>query len=376
MSATAYDGIVEKRVFEMGPYTTVAGRPIKHVRVGYESIGTLNARRDNAILIIHYNRGTSHFAGRYKPDDELAGYWDAIVGPGKPLDTDRFFLVSADALCNTNARDGVTVTTGPSSLDPDTNRPYGMRFPQIQVRDLVNVQKALLESLGIAAPHAVMGASFGSMQTFEWAAAFPDLVSRIVCVIPSPFVEDYTAAYLKFMRDMITQDPDWQGGDYGSGPGPVKGLAMASRLMVLLALAPEWGQQFFARKWADPGKDPALDMGHDYASAAAIEAMAGLRLAATDANNFIYTQRANELFTLAGEPTLEAGLRHVRARVLLIPTPNDHILPIEPIRRARDLLRDQGNEVDYTEIVGPLGHLNGIFAIDQAAAAITRFLSR
>src|SRR5215468_5677603 len=168
-SAWAYDGLVEKKVFTLPSYTTVGGKPIKNVRVGYETYGTLNAAGDNAIFIPHFYSGTSHAAGKYAASDAAPGYWDAIIGSGKPIDTDKYFVVSADALVNINTKDPRVVTTGPATVDPDTGKPYGMKFPVVSFRDSVRVHKALVDSLGVKKLYAVVGASGGSMQAMEWA---------------------------------------------------------------------------------------------------------------------------------------------------------------------------------------------------------------
>src|SRR5574340_536566 len=142
-AVAAYDGVVEKKTFTLAAYTTVGGKTIKNVRVGYETYGTLNAAGDNAIFIPHFYSGTSHAAGKYDPKDAAPGYWDAIIGSGKPIDTDKYFVVSADTLANLNTKDPRVVTTGPASVDPDTGKPYGMRFPVVSYRDSVRVHKAL-----------------------------------------------------------------------------------------------------------------------------------------------------------------------------------------------------------------------------------------
>src|SRR5213594_112020 len=185
LAALAYDGPVEKKTFAMPQYQTVAGRTIKNVRVGYETYGTLNAARDNVVLVCHFFSGTSHAAGKYNPSDAAPGYWDAIIGSGKPLDTDRYFVVSSDTLVNLNVKDPNTITTGPASIDPDTGKAYGMTFPIVTIRDFVNVQKALLDSLGITRLRAVAGASMGALQALEWAAAYPDMVERVIPVLPA-----------------------------------------------------------------------------------------------------------------------------------------------------------------------------------------------
>ncbi|WP_029770511.1 homoserine O-acetyltransferase [Pseudogulbenkiania sp. MAI-1] len=375
--AFAYDGIVVKQTFELPtPLTTVGGATIKNVKVGYETIGTLNKAGDNAILIPHFFSGTSHFAGKYQPTDAAPGYWDAIVGPGKPLDTSKYFLIGVDTLANVNVKDGVTVTTGPASLNPETGKPYGMRFPQVQLRDSVNVQKALLDKLGVKKLHAVMGASMGSMQTYEWAAAYPEMVERIIPVIPSAGLNDYTLAKLADLSAAVKLDPKWKNGDYSAGAEPNDGMALALRMLTWMSLAPEWGEAKFGRKWADAAKDPAKDMSNGYAVNAYFNGVGQARGKALDANSLLYTVRANELFALGGKPALAEGLKQIKAKVLLLPTRNDQLLAVDETRKVRDQLQAQGNKVEYFELGGAAGHLNGIFGIAQASDAITRFLAQ
>src|SRR5436309_7388889 len=141
--------LTEKQFFTLPQYTTVGGKPIKNVRVGYETYGKLNAAGDNAVFVPHFFSGTSHAAGRYKADDKAAGYWDAIIGPGKAIDTDKYYVVSADTLANLNAKSPMVGTTGPASINPETAKPYGSSFPVITMGDSVRVHKALVDSLGV-----------------------------------------------------------------------------------------------------------------------------------------------------------------------------------------------------------------------------------
>ena len=373
--ALAYEGLVAKQVFELpGAYTTVGGETIAKVKVGYETIGNLNAAGDNAILIPHYFSGNSHFAGRYREDDETRGYWDAIVGSGKPLDTDKYFLIGVDSLANLNTKDGVTVTTGPASVDPATGKPYGMRFPQVQIRDFVNVQKALLDRLGVKRLHAVMGASMGSFQAYEWAVAYPEMVERIIPVISGASQDPYGIERLRHWRQVVMLDPKWNKGDYFGGPEPVDGLVMAFRLITLEALAPEWADANHGRKWAAPDKDPARSMDNAYSVEAWFDKTAAARAATADADSLIYLARACELFQVGGKGSQEEGLRAVRAKTLLLPSHNDQLLYVEATRKVRDLLAAQGTPVEYQELEGPMGHLNGLVGIAQAGERIRSFL--
>ena len=374
--ALAYDGLVAKQSFDYpGVFTTVGGAPIKQVRVGYETLGKLDAAGSNAILIPHFFSGTSHFAGRYKADDKAPGYWDAIVGPGKPLDTDKYFLISVDSLCNINTKDGITVTTGPASIDPDTGKPYAMRFPEVQIHDFVTIQKALLDKLGVKKLHAVMGASMGSLQSYEWAATYPAMVERLIAVIPAAQIDAYGIERVRHWGDIIKLDPAWKHGDYYGGPEPIDGLVMAFKVLSLDTLSPEWGDAAFGRKWADPAKDPAKSWDNQYAVEAAADASALARAKNTDADNLICLARANELFTVGGKETLEEGLKAIKAKTLLLPSRNDHLLFPEATRHVRDLLQAQGTKVEYQELAGPMGHVNGVVGMGQAADTITKFLS-
>ena len=171
-------------------FTTQSGRTLKNVKVGWESYGTLNADKSNAILICHFFSGNSHAAGKYAEAEKVAGYWDAIIGPGKAIDTTKYFVFSSDTLVNLNAGRSQRDDHGPASIDPDTGKPYGIQrerkgFPIVSIRDFIEVQKKLVDSLGIKKLHMVGGASMGGLQTYEWAAAYPDMVGRIMPVISS-----------------------------------------------------------------------------------------------------------------------------------------------------------------------------------------------
>jgi homoserine O-acetyltransferase len=141
--------LTEKKFFTLPQYTTAGGKTIKNVRVGYETYGKLNAAGDNAIFIAHFFSGTSHAAGRYKADEKTAGYWDAIIGPGKAIDTDKYFVVSADTLVNLNVKSPMVGTAGPATVNPDTGKPYGSSFPVVSMKDSVRVHKALVVWLGV-----------------------------------------------------------------------------------------------------------------------------------------------------------------------------------------------------------------------------------
>src|SRR4029450_794063 len=298
-------------------YTTVGGQAIKNVRLCHATYGPLNGVRDNVILICHFYSGNSHAAGKYKASDVAPGYWDAIIGAGKPIDTDKFFVVSSDTLANLNVKDPNTITPGPASINPDTGKPYAMSFPIVTIRDFVNVQKALLDSLGVKTLHAVMGASMGALQSYEWAAAYPGMVQRIVPVIGAPEIDAYSVGWLNIWAAPIMLDPKWNHGDYYGKDEPVEGLALALKTVTLHARHYGWAAKTFGRKWAGPDKDPPTGGGSKFAIEDALDKVALARAKASDANSFLYLAKANQLFVTGHKGTLEAGLRDVRAWVLV-----------------------------------------------------------
>lgn len=369
--AAAYDGPVKKEVFTMPAYTTVNGKTIKNVRVGYESYGTLNAAKDNVILICHYFTGTSHAAGKYKPEDAAPGYWDAIIGAGKAIDTDKYFVVSSDTLLNVNTKDPNVTTTGPSTINPDTGKAYGLTFPVVSFRDFVNVQKALLDSLGIKKLVAVAGASGGGIQATEWAAAYPDMVERVIAAIaPGLEIDGYGVGVLNLWSTPITMDPKWNSGDYYGREEPTEGVTQALKLLALTLASDGGTEKRFGRKWAVPDKDPGAALGNLYAIEDGLYKGGAARAKTVDANHFLYLVKTNQLFSVTAET------KRIKAKFLFVPAKSDPLFPPWMARRATETLRAQGNVAEVFEIDGDGGHYDGLFQISQASAAIRDFLGR
>jgi homoserine O-acetyltransferase/O-succinyltransferase len=365
-AAFAYDGVVEKRIFEMESYTTVGGRTLRMVLMGYETYGKLSPEGNNAILITPFFGGTSHAAGKYGADDPSPGYWDDLIGPGRPVDTNRFFVISVDGLANPNVKDGMTVTTGPASMDPDTSKRYGMSFPVITVRDFVNVQKALIHQLGVVKLQAVMGASMGGMQAFEWAAAYPDMVERIIPIVGAPQCDAFEIARLESWVAPILLDPHWSGGDYYGKVEPTEGVKVAMKAVLIDTRHPDWADRTFGRRWASPDRDPAESMQNLYAVQQYLEEGASQLAARYDANHLIYQVRAIQLFSV-GKP-----LSGLKAKVLLVSARNDLLFPPAQANEIRNL---PATRAEFFLLEGSLGHMDGIVSLSQASAAIGGFLS-
>lgn len=371
--ATVNSQLVEKKEFVTENFTTHGGESIAEVRVGWESYGTLNAAKDNVILITHFFSGNSHAAGRYAETDAFPGYWDAIIGPGKAIDTDKFYVISSDTLVNQEPHNPNVITTGPASINPATGKPYGLDFPVVTIRDFVNVQRRLLESLGIERLHAVVGASMGSLQALEWSVAYPDQVDRMISVIGMGESDPWTIATLQQWANPIMADPNWNNGDYYAGEAPLVGVTQAVMSITLQAQHPLIFNQLNAASSAKE-KAPLHNIRSNFAVVDQLKAAASARVGYADANHILYLVRANQLFMAGHGDSLEAGLSRVKAATLFLPAANDLLLQPYLAQRAHNILKQQGNATDYEEIQGPWGHLDGVFTVSTKAEKIREFL--
>lgn len=366
----AAQALLEKRVFAAGDYRTRAGATIPNVRIGYQTQGTLNAAGDNAVLINHFFSGNAHAWGRYVADGP-AGYWDAIIGPGKAIDTEKFFVIASDSIVNLNVPDPRTTTTGPASIDPATGRPYGMRFPVVSMRDMIEVQKRLLDSLGVKRLAMVGGASMGAMQTMEWAAAYPAMIERVMTVIGAE-IDPWMIAWLDIWEAPIRLDPAWRGGDYYGAEPPLRGLAESLKIITLQSRDPAWALTLGS---GPAGNDaPAADVAGRFAIEKWLDDASAGRAKTADANSLLYLARANQLF-LNEYPSQEAALARSPAKWLVLPSLNDRVFLIENMRAMVATLEKQGKRVSTADLVGPLGHLNGVVGMGPHAARLAAFLA-
>ncbi|HLX16466.1 MAG TPA: homoserine O-acetyltransferase [Bradyrhizobium sp.] len=368
LHAQSGDLIVEKKVFEMPSYRTVAGQTIKNVRVGWEAAGALNADKSNAILVTHFFSGTSHAFGKYSASDKAAGYWDVIIGPGKAIDTNKYYVLSSDTLVNLNVNAPNVVTTGPASINPDTGKPYGMSFPVVSIKDFVNVQKALVDSLGIKKLKMVIGASMGGLQAYEWAASYPDMMERMTAVISHSIPDPYLAAWIGLWGQPIRLDAKWNGGDYYGKDPPVEGLKASLRIITLHANQDEWARKTFGMAPAEEGKNPADAMANGLKIEAFLDTAAAARAAVADANHLLYLVKANQLAA--------ADVSKIKVPVLIVYTPTDLVFSEKLVEETAKAIASNGTPVETAKLIGPNGHLNGLTQITQAKDKISAFLDR
>ena len=373
--AEAQDLAVEKKVFELPSFTTQSGRTLKNVRVGWESYGALNADKSNAVLICHFFSGNSHAAGKYAANDPAPGYWDAIIGPGKAIDTNKYFVLSSDTLVNLNTGDPKTTTTGPASTNPDTGKPYGLDFPVVTVRDFVEVQKALVENLGIKKLALVAGPSMGSLQTFEWAASHPEMVAKAMPVIGAGEADAMLIAWLDIWAAPILVDPNWNNGDYYGKTPPLAGLAKALTAVTLQANHQDWANATFGRRPAKEGEEPGKALANKFQVQSVLDNAGMARAKVSDANHFLYLVKANQLFT-AGGTSLADGMAKIKAPMLYITQPKDLVFTPDAVERTLKAAKDAGRDITHVTIDGSRGHLDGVMSMKQAEGAIRAFLEK
>lgn len=367
--------LVQKQRFELAEFTTQSGVRLP-VQVGWEAYGTLNADKSNVVLITHYFSGTSHAAGKYQPSDAQAGYWDALIGPGKGIDTNRYYVISVDTLANLNVHDPHVITTGPASINPSTGKRWGLDFPVVTITDFVEVQRALLDSLGIHKLHAVVGPSMGSFQAIEWAVRYPERVERLIPVIGTAYIDSWTAVRLERWAYPIKVDPYWQQGNYYDKPHqPTAGLAQALAYITQDALNPA----SFNDTYPDLSKD--TDAHHDIrASFQAYQQLvqtAQTRSKLMDANSLLYLVRASQLWRAGMGQDWRTQLQSVRAKTLFLPATGDLLLTPSMAQHSKTALEQQGKSkvIQYHEIGGRHGHLDGILNIAKVAEPIRQFLA-
>lgn len=348
----ALDALVTKRVVRVPSFPLAGGHVLPEVELGVETCGRLAPTRDNVVLICHYLAGDSHAAGRYDRADPAPGWWDELIGPGLPIDTDRWFVVSTDLLCNMRVKDPRVVATGPASIDPRTGRRYGDRFPQVTVRDQVRAQRAVLDALGVRRLRAVVGPSLGGMVAWQWAVEFPDYLDLIVPVAAPVTFSAAERAGMSSAALAITSDPAWLGGEYAAfGVEPVAGVAMAlyglSELTAGRVLTFWWGLPTYVRR------------------AREYEAACYLRL--------IQLHLGWDLGAELGSRA--AALRLMRARAVVVGFDDDEFVTPDELRDAAAELGPAGVRSELVLLPGGHGHLSALEELPQLGPVLRRALA-
>ncbi|MEO5951099.1 MAG: homoserine O-acetyltransferase [Chloroflexia bacterium] len=350
-----------------------SGAFLPSVDVAYETWGVLNAAGDNAILVCHALTGDAHASGKYSPEDSRLGWWDPLIGPGRAFDTRRFFVVCVNVL------GGCQGTTGPSSINPETGKPYGSAFPQVTVRDMVKAQYELLQGIGVTRLAAVAGGSLGGMQVLEWVVTYPELVDA---AIPIGTALAHTAqgiAYNLVGREAIALDPDWQRGDYyGTGRVPVRGLSIARMVGMITYQSEESMRRKFDRERVDASPSAYYDPASCFQIESYLYYQGEALVSRFDANSYLTLTRAMDLHDVGyGRGGIDEALRHIphSVRTLVIGIDSDILFPPHHQREIADRLTALNKHATYCEIASPWGHDAFLIEYGQLTETITRFLN-
>ncbi len=339
-----------RRVTLPGPLRLDGGATLGAIDIAYETYGEIAADGGNAILICHALTGDQHVASAH-PRTGKPGWWTRLVGPGKPIDPARHFVICSNVLGSCMG------STGPASVDPSTGQPWGMRFPVITIRDMVRAQALLLDHLGVARLLAVVGGSMGGMQALSWPATFPDRVGAAVVIASTARHSAQNIAFHEVGRQAIMADPNWQGGDYHRGDPPSAGLAVARMAAHITYLSEAGLTEKFGRKLqARDAKGFGFDADFQVESYLRHQGLSFVDR--FDANSYLYITRALDYFDLAEEHggLLANAFRTTAARFCLVSFDTDWLYPTADSRTIVHALNAAGRAVSFVELSSPYGH--------------------
>ena len=350
-----------------------SGTALSEVVVAYETWGRLDADASNAVLLCHAWTGDSHAVGPAGRGHATPGWWDDTVGPGKAIDTDRYFVVCANVL------GGCQGSTGPASPNPADGRPYGSRFPVVTIRDMVRAQARLMEHLGIAQWLSVIGGSMGGMQALEWAVMYRRRVRSLIAVATCMQATAQQIAWGAIGRRAIRLDPKWRGGDYYEaepGDGPAEGLAIAGTIAQVTFRSDNVFTDRFGRELADQAEvGDTFDMWQRFEVERYLDHHGTKIVRRFDANSYLVIGKAMDLHDLArGRGTLERAMARITVPTMCVGIWSDMLYPAYQQQQIHSMLRENGAPSEYIEIDSPHGHDAFLINGDQLEGPLERFL--
>jgi homoserine O-acetyltransferase len=351
------------RFGEDRPLALDCGLTISPLQIGYQTYGTLNADKSNAILLCHALTADQHAANPH-PVTAKPGWWDQMVGPGKPIDTDRFFVISSNVL------GGCMGTTGPASTNPKTGKPWALDFPVVTIPDMVRAQAMLIDHLGIAQLFCVIGGSMGGMQALQWAAAYPE---KVFAAIPIACAAKHSAQNIAFHevgRQAVMADPDWRQGRYpDEDTTPSKGLAVARMAAHITYLSEAALQRKFGRELQDR-EARTFTFDADFQVESYLRHQGSSFVDRFDANSYLYITRAMDYFDLAADRgSLAKAFAGTKTRFCLVSFTSDWLFPTSDAREIVHALNAAAANVSFVEIASDKGH--DAFLLDEPEFFIT-----
>ncbi len=365
-------GIVQTKTMRVvepeQPLKLECGKTLAPIDVAYETYGQINAAGDNAVLICHALSGNAHVAGRNSPDDRKPGWWDIMVGPGKGIDTNKYFVICSNFL------GGCSGTTGPRSVNPETGQQYGLDFPIITIADMVKVQKLLLDKLGIKGLLAVIGGSIGGMQVLQWTIAYPEYVKSAIPIATTTHLGAQSIAFDAVGRNAILGDSNYADGQYNNEKSPDRGLAIARMIGHITYLSEKGMREKFGRQLRNGGRY-SYDFNSEFAVETYLDYQGQSFVERFDANSYLYITKAADYFDLAqGYPSLNEAFAHTTCRFLVMSFTSDWLFTPEQSRTMVDALIANHKDVSFCNIESPYGHDAFLLEPETLGSFISSFL--
>jgi homoserine O-acetyltransferase len=367
-------GLVERQYFTFAQDEAMpldSGETLGPVTIAYETYGQLNPERSNAILIVHALSGDAHVAGYHSADESNPGWWDDCIGPGKAFDTDKYFVICSNVI------GGCQGSTGPSSTNPRTGKPYGLSFPVITVGDMVRAQAQLVDHLGIEKLMAVAGGSMGGMQVLQWTVAYPERVQAALPIAATARHSPMLIAFSEVGRQAIYADPNWNAGDYYDGPKPNTGLALARMIGHITYLSEQSMQSKFGRR-LQKREHFGFEFDTDFAIESYLQYNGRRFTDRFDANSYLYITKAMDYFDLCnGHGSLvKAFARSGDITYLVISFTSDWLYPTYHAKEMVGALTAAGADVTFTDLESTWGHDAFLLEVDTMTGLIGDFLER
>ncbi|MFQ3548266.1 MAG: homoserine O-acetyltransferase [Armatimonadota bacterium] len=365
-------GIVETKYFTFAEppnkMQLECGRSLGPITLAYETYGELNKEKNNAILILHALSGDAHVAGKHSPNDKKPGWWNDMVGPGKAFNTDKYFVICSNVI------GGCKGSTGPSSINPETGKPYGLDFPIITISDMVNAQKHLIDHLGIKQLLCVVGGSMGGMQALEWSVRYPDYVRMVIPIATTARLSAQSIAFDAVGRHAIMGDPNWNNGNYYGKETPKIGLSIARMIGHITYLSDKSMHQKFGR-----GLQNKTCPDYDFVTEFQVESYLNYQgdefVKRFDPNSYLYITKAMDYFDLASPSgDLRKELSKVKSTFLVISFSSDWLFPPYMSKEIVSALRRNNVDVSYAEIQTDKGHDAFLLEFETLTRLIVNFL--
>lgn len=343
-----------------------SGKTLSNVQIAYETYGKLNENGDNAILICHALTADAHAAGYHSENDKKPGWWDTMIGPNKAFDTNKYYVICSNVL------GGCKGTTGPNSINPETNKPYGHAFPVITVEDMVKVEYELIKHLNVKKLIAV-GGSMGGMQAIEWSIAHPDYVNSVIIIAAAARLSAQGIAFNAVGRNAILTDPDFNGGDYYDKKHPENGLSIARMVGHITYLSEEAMHNKFGRNFKED--KPNFDFGVDFQVESYLDYQGRIFVDRFDANSYLYITKAVDYYDpIKKYGSLENAFNQTKAKFLVISFTTDWLFSTEQAKEIVNALIRKNKKVSFIELESPCGHDAFLIEWEKQTRVIKSFL--